>query len=214
MINSLEEKVLVLTEKVDKMSSLVDRQEQYSRRYCILIHDVKENQNEGTDEVVVNKLKSEMDLEISPGDIDRTYRIGVPSIGKNRPIIVKFVRHMDRRRVFTNKKRLKGKSISITENLTKVRMSALKEARNKFGYCSVWTADGKIIKTKEIQRPKFILIDIVANRCCVTEKQKLFLVLMAFVYFYLSGGFFTKHSKAVSYFGFLILFIGILRLIK
>ena len=36
-----------------------------------------------------------MDLEISPGDIDRTHRIGVPS--KGRPIIVKFVRCMDRR---------------------------------------------------------------------------------------------------------------------
>ena len=46
------------------------------------------------------------------------------------------------------------------------------------------------------------------------EKQKLFLILMVFVYFYLFGGFFTKQSKTVSYFGFLILFIGILPLIK
>ena len=104
MINSLEEKVLGLTEKVDKLSSMFNRQEQYSRRNCILIHGIKENQNEDTDEVVVNKLKSEMDLEISPGDIDRTHRIGVPGKGKNRPIIVKFVRYMDRRRVFTNKR--------------------------------------------------------------------------------------------------------------
>ena len=37
MINSLEEKVLGLTEKVDKLSSLVDRQEKYCRRNCILI---------------------------------------------------------------------------------------------------------------------------------------------------------------------------------
>ena len=66
MIYSLEEKVLGLTEKVDKLSSLGDRQEQYSRRNCILKHGVKENQNEGTDEVVVNKIKSEMDLETSP----------------------------------------------------------------------------------------------------------------------------------------------------
>ena len=35
--------------------------------------------------------------------------------------------------------------MSINESLTKIRMSALKEARNKFGYSSVWTADGKII---------------------------------------------------------------------
>ena len=77
MINSLEEKVLGLTEKVDKLSSLVDKQEQYSRRNCILIHGVKKNQNEDTDEVVVNKLKSEMNIEIFSGNIDRTHRIGL-----------------------------------------------------------------------------------------------------------------------------------------
>ena len=78
-----------MPEKVDKLSSLADRQEQYSRRNCILIHGVKENQNEDTDEVVVNKIKSERDLDISPRDIDRTNAIGVPSKGKNRPIIAK-----------------------------------------------------------------------------------------------------------------------------
>ena len=77
MINSLEEKVLGLTEKVDKLSSLIDKQEQYSRRNCILIHGVKKNQNEDTDEVVVNKLKSEMNIEIFSGNIDRTHRIGL-----------------------------------------------------------------------------------------------------------------------------------------
>ena len=90
-----------------------------------------------------------MDLEISTGDIDHTHRIGVLSKGKNRPIFVKFVRYMDRRRVFTNKNRLRGKNMSITESLTKIRMSALKEARNKFGYSYVWTADGKIVYKDE-----------------------------------------------------------------
>ena len=42
---------------VDKLSSLVDRQEQYSRRNCILVYSVKKNQNEDTDKVVVNKIK-------------------------------------------------------------------------------------------------------------------------------------------------------------
>ena len=39
--------------------------------------------------------------------------------------------------------------MSITESLTKIRMSALKEARNKFGYSSVWTADAKIMYREE-----------------------------------------------------------------
>ena len=83
MINCLEEKVLGLAEKVDKVSSLVERQEQYSRRNYIL-----------------NKIKCEMDLDISPGDIDHTNRIGVPSKGENRPI--RYVRYMDSMREFTN----------------------------------------------------------------------------------------------------------------
>ena len=159
MVNSLEEKVLGLTEKVDKLSSLIDRQEQYPKRDCILIHGVKENQYEDTDEVVVSKIKNEMDLEISPRDIDRTNRIGVPSKGKNRPIIVKLVRYMDRRHVFTNKKRLERKNISISKSLTKIRMNALKEARNKFGYSSVWTADGKIMYKEESDTKAKIYFD-------------------------------------------------------
>ena len=137
MINSLEEKALGLTEKADKLSSLADRQEQYSRRNCILRHGVKENQNEGTDEVVVNKIKNEVDLEISPGYINRTHIIGVLSKGNNRLIIVT----LRYGRTFTNKRRLKRKNMLITEIFTKTRMSSLKEARNKFGYNSVWRAD-------------------------------------------------------------------------
>ena len=47
------------------------------------------------------------------------------------------------------KKDRKEKTMSITEILTKIRMSALKEARNKFRYSSVWTADGKIMHKDE-----------------------------------------------------------------
>ena len=52
---------------------------------------------------------------------------------------------MDRRQVFTNKKRLKGKHMSITKSLTEIRMRALNEARDKFRYRSVWKADEKIM---------------------------------------------------------------------
>ena len=49
MINSLVEKISGLAEKVDKLSCLVDRQKQFSWRSCILLHGVKENQNEDID---------------------------------------------------------------------------------------------------------------------------------------------------------------------
>ena len=49
MINSLVEKISGLAEKVDKLSCLVDRQKQFSWKSCILLHGVKENQNEDID---------------------------------------------------------------------------------------------------------------------------------------------------------------------
>ena len=61
--------------------NLVERQEQYSRKNYILIHGVKENQNKDTNEVVMNKIKSEMNLEISRGDIDRIHRISCSKKG-------------------------------------------------------------------------------------------------------------------------------------
>ena len=57
MMNNLEEKVLGLTENVEKLSSLIDRQEQYSRKNCILIHGVKGNKKESNHKVVLNKIK-------------------------------------------------------------------------------------------------------------------------------------------------------------
>ena len=116
----------------------------------MLIHGLNKNQDEDTDEVVVNKIKSGMDLEISPGDINRTLRICVASKGKNRLIIVKFVRYMEAR-IYQqkDKKRLKGKKMSVTKGLTKTKMTLLKEARNKFGYSGVWRANQKIINKNE-----------------------------------------------------------------
>ena len=46
------------------------------------------------------------------------------------------------------------------------------------------------------------------------KKQELFLIFMALLYFCLFGGILKRHSKSVSYFVFLILFINILPLIK
>ena len=102
----------------------------YSHTWC------KGKSKRDTNKVVINKIKSAVDLDISPGDIDHTHRIGVLTKGKNRHIIIKFVRYMDRRHVLNNKKRLRGKNMSVTESLTKIRISALKEVRNKFGFSS------------------------------------------------------------------------------
>ena len=102
---------------------------------------------ETTDDIIIETISQNLDIDIAPHDIKRSHRIGqLRQPGeKECPIIVKFVLSNNRNKIFRNKKKLKGKKISITESLTANRMEKLKEARELHGFRNVWTNDGKIL---------------------------------------------------------------------
>ena len=87
------------------------------------MHGIKERRHEVIDELVIQAIKSEIDIDIDVKDIDLTHWIGAKTGNNRRNIILKFVRYSERRKVFNSKKRLKGKNLSITEILTKLGMS-------------------------------------------------------------------------------------------
>ena len=124
---------------------------------CLLVHGVEEQEQENTDNIVLNVIKEHLDIELSVKDLDRSHRIGKSnnSKGKRRPIIAKFISYNDRREIFNNKKRLKGTGVSITESLTAERMRQLKIARDQFGFKDVWSIDGRIMyKDSTSTKPK------------------------------------------------------------
>ena len=130
------------------MDAVVDRQEQYSRRNCLLVHGMAEEIVEDTDEKIINTLQQSMDETIKPEDIDRSHRLGKPKSSKNakpRPIIIKFVRYNTRNRIHRNKKKLKGTGISVTESLTAERINILEKAREEHTFNNVWSQDGRIM---------------------------------------------------------------------
>ena len=49
------------------------------------------------------------------------------------------------KKIFDNKKKLKGKKIAIMETLTFARMKKLNKARERYNFKNVWTSDGKIL---------------------------------------------------------------------
>ena len=55
-INEPEEKTRKMDKNINDLNRVIDRQEQYSRRNCILVHGVKESENEDTDVVVRETL--------------------------------------------------------------------------------------------------------------------------------------------------------------
>ena len=69
----LKNEVKFLNEKVETMDKSLDCHEQYSRRNCLLIHGVKENKKEDTDEVVIEIFEKEMEEKIPVNYIDRSH---------------------------------------------------------------------------------------------------------------------------------------------
>ena len=118
----------------------------------MLIHGIKEEKDENTDNVVIKFIQDDLQEEINIEDLDRTHRIGKVNNGKSRPIIVKFARYNVLKKVFHNKQKLKGKNMSITESLTKVRVSKLKEAHDLYNRNNVWTYDRRIMVKDENNR--------------------------------------------------------------
>ena len=90
----------------------------------------KETPGEVTNQVVTDYAKK-VGVELQPGDIDRTHRVGKPG-DKPRPIIViivKFTSYVVRRQVFQSRK--KCDSIFVGKDLTKVRNHLLYLARRE-----------------------------------------------------------------------------------
>ena len=73
-ITELKITINSLNVRVDKADRALDRQEQNSRRNCLLIHGIDEENQENTDEVVINVLKKEMDEEITHLHVDRSHQ--------------------------------------------------------------------------------------------------------------------------------------------
>ena len=88
---------------------------------------IPENENEKTDEVVLDMARNQLKAANDASDIDRSHRIPGGPVRRNtdrpRNIIVKFTTYNARRRVLEKKSSLKGGNnrIYINEHLTKAR---------------------------------------------------------------------------------------------
>ena len=127
VIEELRGEVSPLNEKLNAIAEQLNRQEQYSRQNCLLIHGITEGNQENTDDLAPEIFREKFDTQLTQRDLDRTHRIGKNDKRSNRPrpVIVKFIRYNDRKKIFSKKKQLKNSGISITESLTKLRMSKL-----------------------------------------------------------------------------------------
>lgn len=96
--NDLKSKVVSLEKRVADMERVADAQEQYSRRNCLRISGIAETVNEKTDDIVL-AIAEDLNVPLTPADIDRSHRVGKQSRGV-RKIIVKFSTYRARQQLF------------------------------------------------------------------------------------------------------------------
>ena len=74
-IKELKENISTLSKRLDNFDSVIDRNEQYSRRNCVLLHGLEEGSNKNTDQRVTDVLSRSMGETIYIQDIDQTHRL-------------------------------------------------------------------------------------------------------------------------------------------
>lgn len=146
LIQDLTTEVHDLKSDVEFLKNSVDELEQYGRRNAVRIwsHSMTETPGESTDDLLRNYTEK-AGFQLPPNSIGRSHRVGRPSAGKVRPIIVKFTTYNTRRLVYDARKNCPG--VFVSEDLTSVRSSILYKARleRKAGrFKHVWTIDGRI----------------------------------------------------------------------
>lgn len=149
-IKSLQKENAELKAKIEILEAKVDNAEQYSRRNCLRIAGVPEDQQENTDEYVT-KLTKDLGVDVELNDIERSHRVGRPrALGRPRDI-VKFVSYRTRRRVYGARTQTKAKGfmgVYINEDLTQTRSRLLRKARAMMKakqIKSTWSSDGTIL---------------------------------------------------------------------
>ena len=77
--------------KIAALERNEDQMQQYSRRNCIRVFGIPEEQVENTDDKICRLVREKLGVCIKKEDIDRSHRVGKKSTSKPRGIIVKLV---------------------------------------------------------------------------------------------------------------------------
>ena len=164
-LSSTKKKLNNESEETERLSEELDNLEQYTRKNSLEIHGIPEDAYTSTEDVVI-KLGETLNVPIEPQDIEISHKLNT----RNKPIIVKFVSHKVKSKLYKSRIMLKRVNASdvfpsrsyaaavdrkprifINENLTAYRGSIIKEVNNMRKdelIQSVWTLDGKVyVKT-------------------------------------------------------------------
>jgi hypothetical protein len=139
-----------LKETMTKTRSDLNDLEQYGRRWNLRLFNVNEKQGETVDDAVRKACMVFTDLIGVPTTADdleachRVGRVGEPERKKGRAILVRFKNRALRDKILANRKNLKGKKVSVGEDLTQENARLSNAAFKHSASMQSWTVNGKV----------------------------------------------------------------------
>ena len=67
-----------LKKEHEQLKPDVESLEQYTRRNCLLVHGIPEEQGQSTGSILLNAINEHLEEELTDVDIERTHRVGKP----------------------------------------------------------------------------------------------------------------------------------------
>ncbi len=173
-ITRLKEQINMKSNLCGVLQSRMNDLEQYTRRNSIRIFGLRDNnENETiyeTEKVVLGFLNNKLGLKMTPSDIDILHRLGRFSANYDRCVIVKFVSRKSKISVLSQRKKLKGSTISISEDLTSANHQHLQNVRQAECVSQAWSKDGKVFAKDE--GGIIVLVPVGANVKSLVEKKR------------------------------------------
>lgn len=148
-LKAKEKTISDLQERLNKLETKLDDQEQYSRRENLRISGLPEKEGENLEKDLIEVLNTNMELDppICPDDILRLHRIGKKQPGKHRQIIIRLHSYATRTKIYSQKKKLVRTSLSLNEDLTKTRGHILylaRKAKREGKIAEAWSYNGRL----------------------------------------------------------------------
>lgn len=146
-----DQKIRELEERVYTLERRLEESEQYSRRTCLKISGVPEQQNENTDNVIVDLARA-MNVDIKSEDLSRSHRLPTRNKRKkDRDLVVRFVTYNKRNDFLIARKKLSNvqrfKNVYVNEHLSQQRQELFFKCRKYVKDKTIlgtWTRDGRI----------------------------------------------------------------------
>ncbi|XP_061717553.1 uncharacterized protein LOC133529280 [Cydia pomonella] len=135
----------LLRSQISALSNTQDILEMRHRRKYLLFKGVPEDPGENIVSSITSIVTERLKIpDVSADSFKACHRLGKPSEGRARPILVRFADMRLKSLVWQKKTACKGSTFAISEFLTPHRQELFTQARKAFGMKSCWSLDGNI----------------------------------------------------------------------